>query len=308
MDNETDTDSALRFEIEGMHCSSCVGHVERALSGVPGVESASVSLADSTADVRGGGLQSDALVEAVRGAGFSATPIERRRSVAEERDDLERRTDARAGRWLMRVRVGMALWFPLAFVHWFGASVGLPVESLGLQWTVAAIASVAFLYVGSAFFVSAWEALRVGTSNMDTLVSIGAISAYVFSLVELCLRTTGSPNVPLYFVEAAGLLAFIAFGHWLEARTTASAGDALRRLLSLQPDEVFRLDAADADAGALVRTSDIRPDDLIRVLPGDGVAVDGSIVDGRSAMDESAVTGEPFRSSEGPGMSSPREP
>jgi heavy metal translocating P-type ATPase len=155
--------------------------------------------------------------------------------------------------------------------------------------------------VGAAFFRSAWEALRVGTSNMDTLVSVGSISAYLFSLVELILRTTGSQNVPLYFVEVAGLLAFIAFGHWLEARTTAAAGGALRELLALQPDEVVKPSAVDDVSGTMVRSSTIRPGDLIQVRPGDRVAVDGAIVDGRSAMDESAVTGEPIPVERGPG-------
>ncbi|MCH2144767.1 MAG: cadmium-translocating P-type ATPase [Phycisphaerales bacterium] len=301
MTTEQDTNNRLRFEVDGMHCSSCVAHVEDALQSVPGVDSAAVSLADSTADVRGSGLDESTIVDAVRNAGYGAAPIAIRRSVAEERDDLERRMEARSARWRKRVVFGLVTWLPLAFVHWFGGLVGVPMGSLVVQWVIAGVATLSFLYVGSAFFSSAWDALRVRTTNMDTLVSIGSISAYGFSLVELILRTTGSQNVPLYFVEVAGLLAFIAFGHWLEARTTSSAGSALRKLLSLQPDEVLRLSGADDDTGELVRTSSIRPDDFFQVRPGDRVGVDGMIIDGRSAMDESAVTGEPLPVERGPG-------
>jgi Cu+-exporting ATPase len=298
---EPDAANRLRLEVDGMHCSSCVAHVEDALHAVDGVDSAAVNLADSTADVRGNGIDEETLVAAVRGAGYEASPIAVHRSVAEERDDLERRVDARSARWRKRVAFGLATWFPLAVVHWFGGLFGLPMESLALQWSIAGVATLSFVYVGSAFFQSAWEALRAGTTNMDTLVTIGATSAYLFSFVELVLRTLGTQNVPLYFVEVAGLLAFIAFGHWLEARTTSSAGSALRKLLSLQPDEVLKLSGADDQAGELVRTSTIRPDDFFQVRPGDRVGVDGQIVDGHAAMDESAVTGEPLPVERGPG-------
>ncbi|MDG2030580.1 MAG: cation-translocating P-type ATPase [Phycisphaerales bacterium] len=301
MSSDTKKSDAVRLEIDGMHCSSCVAHVEEALTSVEGVAGAAVSLADSTAEIRGKGLEAGQLVEAVRAAGYTAEPIALRRSLAEEREDLERRISVRSVRWRRRVQLGLATWFPLAFVHWFGGSVGISMESLLTQWIIAGVATLSFVYVGAAFFRSAWDALRVGTSNMDTLVSVGSISAYLFSLVELILRTTGSQNVPLYFVEVAGLLAFIAFGHWLEARTTAAAGGALRELLALQPDEVVKLSAVDDVTGTRVRSSSIRPGDLIQVRPGDRVAVDGSIVDGRSAMDESAVTGEPIPMERGPG-------
>lgn len=301
MSASTENETPVRLEIDGMHCSSCVAHVEEALTSVDGVDSATVSLADSTAEVRGAGITAPTLVDAVRSAGYGAEPIALRRSLAEERIDLERRVAARALRWRRRVVIGLATWFPLAFVHWFGGLLGLPRHSLSLDWIVAGVASVAFFYVGFAFFQSAWEALRARTANMDTLVSVGAISAYLFSSVELVLRTTGEGQVPLYFVEVAGLLAFIAFGHWLEARTTAAAGGALRDLLALQPDEVVRLaDRADT-SGTVVPSASIRPGQFILVRPGDRVAVDGSIIEGRSAMDESAVTGEPIPVERGPG-------
>ena len=299
--SSSDTVDSVRLEIEGMHCSSCVGHVEDALKSVDGVDGAVVSLADATAQVSGRAIDEVSLVQAVKSAGYAASPLASERSLAEERGDLERRTAVRAIRWRLRVIVGFVVWIPLAIVHWFGGAFGLPMDTSLVHWCIAGVSTVAFLYVGSAFFTSAWQALLVRTANMDTLVSIGAISAYVFSLAELIRETVGVHQGTLYFVEASGLLAFISLGHWIEARTTAAAGGALRSLLELQPDEVVRLSSATDSTGETVTSASIRPGDLIQVKPGNRVAVDGEILEGRSAMDESAVTGEPLPVDRSPG-------
>jgi Cu+-exporting ATPase len=293
--------NSVRLEIEGMHCSSCVGHVEEALKSVDGVDGAVVSLADATAQVSGKSFDEGELVQAVRSAGYTASPLASEQSLAQEREDLERRTAARSLRWRSRVIVGFVIWIPLAIVHWFGGAFGIPMDAHLVHWCIAGVATIPFLYVGWAFFKSAWEALLVRTANMDTLVSIGAISAYVFSVAELIRETVGGHESTLYFVEASGLLAFISLGHWLEARTTAAAGGALRALLELQPDEVVRLSSPTDSSGQTVTSSSIRPGDLIQVRPGDRVAVDGEIVEGHSAMDESAVTGEPLPVDRSPG-------
>ena len=282
----------VRLEVDGMHCSSCVGHVERALQSVDGVDDAMVSLADSTAQVSGAQLNPEQLAKAVQAAGYGAVPLAAERSLADERDDLDRRVRNRVDRWKARTIIGVGLWIPLAGMHWFGpASHG----NLTLQWVLAGIATLSFLYVGWAFFTSAWEALRARTSNMDTLVSIGVISAYVYSLVVLILETLGlHTSAVTYFMDASGLLAFISLGHYLEARTTAQAGGALRALLDLQPDQVELLDSSDATTGRVVSTSEVVPGDLLLVRPGDRVPVDGEIMNGSTALDESSITGEPL--------------
>ena len=275
-----------------MHCSSCVGQVERALKSVGGVDDALVSLADSTAQVSGSSLDPDQLAQAVRDAGYGANPLAPERSLADEREDLDRRVRGRVDRWKLRTIVGIGLWVPLAGIHWFGPSSH---GNLVLQWVLAGIATISFLYVGWAFFTSAWDALRARTSNMDTLVSIGVISAYVYSLVVLILETLGvHASAVTYFMDAAGLLAFISLGHFLEARTTAQAGGALRALLDLQPDRVELLEASDSTKGRSVATAEVVPGDLLLVRPGDRVPVDGEIVTGATALDESSITGEPL--------------
>lgn len=299
----TDETQPVRLEIDGMHCSSCVAHVEDAINSVDGVLTSSVSLADSTAEVNGSSFDVEQITKAVRDAGYQATLIASQQSIAEERESLERRVSHRATRWRWRVQLGFALWIPLAVVHWFGNALGIPTELLATQWAIAAVASVAFFTVGWAFFSSALDAARARSANMDTLVSIGASAAWGFSLVELIMRTMGEGQAPLYFVEAAGLLAFIALGHWLEARTTATAGDALRSLLALQPDDIERLATLDAQEGERVASSLIEVGDLILVRPGDRIAVDGEIASGASTIDEAAVTGEPIPVDRGSGDS-----
>ena len=285
----TGNEATVRLSIDGMHCSSCVGHVEKALQSVAGVVDASVSLADSSARVSADGVSLDALVEAVVSAGFEAEPIATRRSLAQERAALDARITARLHRWRARMIVGL--------IVWLSVSDGMFTSGEGLLpgWLKITLISVAFFYVGSAFFASAWSALRARSSNMDTLVSIGSLSAYFYSVVLLILHRNGiALEHPLYFMESIGLLAFISIGHYLEARTTAAAGGALRSLLELQPDEVLRVNPNDGEDGRRVGTSLIAPGDLIRVRPGDRIAVDGHIREGRAAIDESSLTGEPL--------------
>ena len=285
----TGNEATLRLSIDGMHCSSCVGHVEKALQSVDGVVDASVSLADSSARVSADGVSPDALVEAVVSAGFEAEPIATRRSLAQERAALDARITARLHRWRARMIVGL--------IVWLSVSDGMFTSGGGLLpgWLKVTLISLAFFYVGSAFFASAWSALRARSSNMDTLVSIGSLSAYFYSVVLLILHQNGiALEHPVYFMESIGLLAFISIGHYLEARTTAAAGGALRSLLELQPDDVLRVNSDDGADGRRVGTSLIAPGDLFRVRPGDRIAVDGHIKEGRAAIDESSLTGEPL--------------
>ena len=105
---------SVRLEVDGMHCSSCVAHVERALESVAGVDDAMVSLVDSTAQVAGSALVPEQLAQAVRDAGYAATPLAAERSLADERHDLDLRVRSRVNRWKVRTIVGIALWVPLA--------------------------------------------------------------------------------------------------------------------------------------------------------------------------------------------------
>jgi Cu+-exporting ATPase len=144
---------------------------------------------------------------------------------------------------------------------------------------------------GGGFFRSALAAARRRTTNMDTLIAVGATTAYVFSLAVLASELAGRPlGQPLYFSESAALLGIISLGHWLEARATANAGSALRELLECQP-ETAELLTSSAETEA-IRSADVRAGDRILIRPGARIAVDGVVVEGASDVDESVVTGE----------------
>lgn len=292
---------SARLRVEGMHCAACVGRVEQALRGAEGVRSAEVSLAGGVALIRGEGLDPEALARAVRATGFAAAPVTHRESLTERREAMERRLLEAARRWRWRVIVGAAIWAPLETLHWLGPSVGIDTHAGAWLWVGVVASTVALVYVGSAFFASAARAAASRSTNMDTLVSIGAAAAFALSVANLIRMETGGPHLPLYFTEAAGLLTLISLGHWLEASMTARAGAALRELLRLQPEEVTRLADPTDQTGEVIRSETVAPGDLVLVRPGERVAVDGEIIEGQSSLDESIVTGESIPVDRGPG-------
>jgi Cu+-exporting ATPase len=281
-----------RLAVQGMHCAGCAATIDRALRAVPGVQEVRVDLQGGAATVRGDAAP-EALAAAVRRAGYDATPAGARRSVAEERSELEHRQHAAATGWRNRFIVAAAVWAPWEALHWLSRIERLSFLDLHHAawgpWLIAAIVTGVVAFTGGAFYRSAWRAARRGTTNMDTLIALGATASYVLSVVDLLV---GLEAVPSYFAETAGLLALISLGHWLEARTTAAAGSAVRGLLALQPDETVRLRAPSDAEGERIATKDVREGDLVRVLPGERLAVDGRIVAGRTTLDESVVTGE----------------
>jgi P-type Cu+ transporter len=309
------------FSVNGMDCASCVTHVEKAMRGVPGVQSAQVSLARARAVVRFDPSQAtpEAIAAAATDAGYPSAPESpgvAAGNVEEER--LQRQTrEARA--WFRRAVVGVLLWFPLEALHWTLAALGIghahhvPAHQTWMGWAALVTSTLALVYLGGKFYRSAWGALRRRTTNMDTLIAMGASVAYAYSLTFFLGGLLGWWAAPrtdqLYFMESTGLLALISLGHWLEARARQSAGSAIRELLDLAPQTALRFtpsapDASD-DAGAArtqeVPVADLHPGDRVLVRPGDRVPIDGEVVDGRSTVDESMLSGEPLPVPKSPG-------
>lgn len=295
----------IELSVEGMHCASCVGRVEGALRSVAGVADARVNLTSGSAVVSGNGISVHALLQAVEDRGFTATPVAGRRSVREQRSELEEKQARNVRSWKRRALAGLALWLPIAVLH-------MPMDLRlieyphsvhgAIMWMSAVLASIAQVYVGWAFYTSAWKSAAKLTTNMDTLIALGSTVAWVFSAIIFAADLMGvRTGQPVYWEAAAGLLALISLGHWLEARTMASASSALRELLALQPDQVTRVRTADDDQGVEIPSAEVIPGDLLVIRPGDRVGVDGRIVAGASALDESVVTGEPIPVEKGVG-------
>jgi Cu+-exporting ATPase len=314
------------FSVNGMDCASCVAHVERAMAGVPGVRSAQVSLARGRASVRFDPSQTtpETIAAAATDAGYPSAPESPGIAAGNVEEERLQRQTREAQAWFRRAVVGAILWFPLEATHWLMAAFGaghahhVSAHATWMGWAALITSTVALVYLGGKFYRSAWGALRRGTSNMDTLISMGATVAYGYSLTYLLGGLLGAWTPPrldqLYFMESAGLLALISLGHWLEARARQSAGRAIRELLNLAPptalkakDEGGRVtDEAGPDGASPlpsafglqpsafeeVPVADLAPGDRVLVRPGDRVPIDGVVVDGRSSVDESMLTGE----------------
>jgi len=271
------------LRVGGMNCASCVSHVQKAAQKVAGVRSCDVSLTTERAAVTFDAAQTNpqAVADAITAAGYPTTPAESVQHTHQHEDSAEK--------WKRRTIVGLALWLPVELMHWL-----MPMPMAWMTWLALISSTIAIIYVGWGFYLGAWQALRRFTSNMDTLIALGASVAYGYSLLALLGHLAGvwrEPNA-YYFMEASGLLALISLGHWLEARARRAAGSAISQLLTLAPATAMRLDAAEQPHE--VALSKIALGDKLLVRPGDRVPTDGTILSGRSAVDESMITGEPL--------------
>ncbi len=291
----------IQLKVKGMHCASCAAVVQRAIESRPGVHEASVSVTDGLATVTGDDLETEALLRAVRDRGYDAEALAEAPAPSELRSEIELRQATATRVWGRRAVIGLGVWAPMAATHWVAEAMGW--SAPWLPWLMLIGASVVLVGAGAGFYRSAWSAARHGTTNMDSLIALGATTAYVYSLAVFTLQRAGVEIAqPLYFGESAALLGIISLGHWLEARASARAGSAVRELLKLQPDqaEVF-----DRHGGLVtIASAEVQPGDRMLIRPGARVPVDGVVVEGASDIDESVVSGEstPVRKAEGDGV------
>ncbi|MFT0167871.1 heavy metal translocating P-type ATPase [Paraburkholderia mimosarum] len=278
--------------IGGMTCASCANRVEKALSRVPGVAGASVNLATEQATVNlraplTGELQ-DQLVAAVKKAGYEASPLAAEAEIPSPAKSTAA-SDAARREW-RAVLTSAVLTVPLVLPmlgHWLGFDWMLPaVAQLGL-------ASVVQFAFGARFYRAAWKAVRAGAGNMDLLVALGTSAAYGVSVYAMLVHPGDMAH--LYFEASAVVITLVRFGKWLEARAKRQTTDAIRALNALRPDRArIRVDGANG-ANAEEREvplAQVRVGTLVVVRPGERLPVDGVVIEGRSHVDESLITGE----------------
>ena len=313
------------LDVTGMDCASCVAHVDKAARALPGVRGAQVNLARGRAVVEfdPGQVRPDQIASAITRAGYPSTPQAPQRDAAQAEAQRERHQREHARQWFRRAMLGIALWFPVELTHWTLSAFGLhqPHHGVGwLNWLAFATATLGIVLIGGAFYRSAWRALLRGTSNMDTLIAMGATVAYAYSFVALAgaLARRWALPAELYFMESTGLLALISLGHWLEARARNQAGSAIRDLLHLTPAVARRVtrqsgpsrkvalqvvggppasaNRADDDSWQFddIPVAEVVREDWLLIRPGDRLPVDGIVVTGQSDIDESMITGEPL--------------
>jgi Cu+-exporting ATPase len=296
------------WRIEGMTCASCVGRVERALRKVPGVLDASVNLATEQArvtHVRDADVAAR-IAEAVHHAGYEAAPVVTAPPVASAatagvgaQGEPAPAADTRSAFARLdegaRVAIALALSAPLVLPMLaapFGTHVMLP------PWAQFILATIVQVVFGARFYRAGWFAVRSGSANMDLLVAIGTTAAWGLS-VYAWRHAGGDPMPVLYFESGAVVIALVRLGKWLESRAKRRTLSALRALDALRPTQARRRDATGAER--VVPVESLQLGDAVVLLPGERCAVDGTILEGASHLDESVLTGESVPVSRGPG-------
>ncbi|MDH5411449.1 MAG: heavy metal translocating P-type ATPase, partial [Alphaproteobacteria bacterium] len=264
--------------VTGMTCSACVGHVEKALKKLPGVLDASVNLATESAKITSTGVSTADLIRVIEDAGYGAemaaagVPDEERAAAADRRE-------------MLVVAAAALLSLPLV-LPMFGHLVGVDFALPGI-WQLGIAAIVQFA-IGWNFYIGAWKALKSLTGTMDLLVALGTSAAFGLSVYNLFTVAAG-PEMHLYFEASAAIITLIKLGKWLEARARRGTSAAIRQLMQLRPDlaHVER----DGEVVSIPATS-VLTGEIVVVRPGDRIPVDGAILSGDSAVDESLLTGE----------------
>ena len=277
----------LNFAVAGMTCGSCAARVQRVLAKQEGVANAEVNFATGTARVQltSGAASVEALQSAVDNIGYGLTPASELSPEAAEADDPE---EAAKRLWLRRVVIA----WPLALAVAYLAMLSPFGEEPWARWAELALTTPVQFYVGWPFIREAAKRARRLAANMDTLIAIGTLAAYLYSTVQVFL------GGQLYFETAALIVAFLVLGRYFEARAKSRAGKAIRALLELGAKEARLV----RDGLELMIPADqVVVGDLMRIRPGEKVPTDGEVVDGVTAVDESMLTGEsvPVEKSEG---------
>jgi Cu+-exporting ATPase len=323
----------LNIPVTGMTCAACQARVQRVLEKMPGVDEAAVSLMTNTATVRfdPAVVDANALVERIRGTGYGAElPVDDRSAVEEqEAQDSARIKEAKelrikTGLSLIAGVVAMIVSMPLMVANahhgtgsadpvmrwtmvWLDPVLRrvLPwlysVPTTVISWSLMLLTAVVMVWAGGRFYVRAWKALRHRSADMNTLIAVGTGAAFLFSVFatvapQVFISRGIAPDV--YYEAVIIIIAFILGGNALEARAKAGTSSAIRKLIDLRPRVArVRQDGIDRDTGL----GDVQEGDEIVVRPGERLPVDGIVMTGTSAVDESMLTGEPLPVTKGIG-------
>ena len=291
-----------QYHVTGMSCAACSARVEKAVSKVPGVTSCSVSLLTNSMGVEGTASAKD-IIAAVEGAGYGASEkgrTEKKGSAPREDALQDRETPALKQRLIWSVGFLVVLmYFSMGHMMW-----GWPLPSFYDDNHVAMgltqlLLTVVIMVINRKFFVSGFKSLWHRSPNMDTLVALGSAAAFVYSTYALFAMTDAQVKgdmdgvmhymMEFYFESAAMILTLITVGKMLEARSRGKTTDALKGLMKLAPKTATVVrDGAEVE----VPVEQVRTGDIFVVRPGENIPVDGVVLEGSSAVNESALTGE----------------
>ncbi|KAG6330140.1 hypothetical protein ID866_8950, partial [Astraeus odoratus] len=294
----------VTLRIYGMTCSSCESTVENGLRGMPGIRSVAVSEATGTAKIEfePGVVGAREMVERVEEMGFDAILFDQedatqKRSLARTREVQE---------WWNRFKWSACFAIPVFFLSMVAPHIPLLRQITGFQLfngiylgdvIVLALTTPAQFWVGQRFHRNAYKALKHGSATMDVLVMLGTSAAYfysLFSLVFAAFNTTPGFRPYLFFDTSTMLIMFVSLGRWLENRAKGKTSAALTDLIALAPSmATIYTDAPACTLEKRIPTELVQVGDIVKLVPGDRIPADGTVVKGSSSVDESAVTGEP---------------
>ena len=306
----SDDGPSLDLDIEGMHCAACVGRVERALTGVAGVEAAAVNLATERArvylagpDVAPGAL-SDALSGAVAAAGYRVVSTSAEPQSAAAAEASEGRRDHERRRLLTDALLALALGWAVFFAMQVNRAAGLDWDPDILFLVLFCVATPVYCWSGRRILRAAANVVRHGSADMDVLIAVGTTAAMAYSIAATFAPgpfDRAGLDRAVFYETALVIVGFVSLGRYLESRAKGRASAAIRRLLDLRPQTAHLLRDGDDAEPVDVPVDQVRAGDVMLVRPGDQIPVDGVVLTGTGTVDESMLTGESMPVDKAPG-------
>ena len=310
-----------KFDVGGMTCAACQAHVDRAVSKLDGVQSVAVNLLAGSmlVDYDPAQVSPDDICTAVDRAGYSASPVSTGTDAANSSGNAQARTgaahmesptkklEATASAMRTRLIISIVFLIPLFYIG-MGHMLGWPLPSVFTDHThsmtlalTELVLLIPIVYVNDAYFINGFKSLVHGAPTMDALIAVGATASIAWSLYAMFIMAdqlaagqvhdammTGMGN--LYFESAGTILSLVTVGKYLETRSKSKTGGAIEALIDLAPKTATIV--ADDGTETAVDVDSILPGQVLRVRPGESIPVDGVVLEGASAVDESALTGE----------------
>ena len=295
--------TTTKLHVEGMHCTSCAGIIEKEIKKVAGVSDAAVHFSTQRAVVHHSeDADTDDVIEAVKRAGYKASPEHNddHHEHHQGHDHMHMDHGGSTKQWRNRFIMSAILSVPLLAFMLIDILPKNSVTNIVMPYMALislALATPVQFILGASFYRGTWSGLRMKAFTMDSLVAIGTSAAYIYSLVSYIgyIAAYGTPLISmearpeLYFEVAAFLITFVSFGKWLEARAMTRTNNSLQKLIGLKPKtaHIYR----DGD-WTEIAIDDVQVGDRLLVRPGEKIPVDGTIQTGTSSVDESMITGE----------------
>ncbi|MCB1661912.1 MAG: copper-translocating P-type ATPase [Pseudomonadales bacterium] len=277
--------------IEGASCGSCVGKIEAALNNVPGVEKAEMNFAQRTATVIGA-VNADDLIKAVEKAGYNAK-VQEDGSEQDSLDEKEQADWAYYKRLMREMTIALTLGVPLMAYSVIVGEMTVTTNTERMVWLVVGLITLGVMFFsGKHFYVGAWKSLANHSANMDTLIALGTGTAWLYSMVVVFFPYA-VPEMArhVYFEATAMIIGLIDLGLALEIKARGRTSEAIKRLIGLQA-KTARVIRDDKEIDILIEQ--VLLNDKVRVRPGERIPVDGVVLEGHTAVDESMLTGEPM--------------